>query len=276
MKKTIVGFLAAALVAPAAVFAYIDCRETVTGCTAAQLAEISSQPHLTLQDRIAALQQLVQMLVAQIAQIKAATTTPTSVCFVPTFDLYIGRDDSQTNGEVKKLQLWLKSEGYFPDAQGTGYYGEKTAEAVMKWQKAHGMDFVTLTSGVGKQTRAKMQEACKNATNATPKIKWIIENANPTITDDTDSRKYEQAISVDVTKESVTKRYSVGKALGCSDKKITKLWDGTPILGQVSCYYALSGVVFNAYERNGMIVIERHDDDASGYTSGKKTVVLEI
>lgn len=160
MKKTVVGFLGAAFLVPAATFAYIDCRETVTGCTAAQLAEISNQTHLTLQDRIAALQQLVQMLVAQIAQIKAGTTTPTSVCFVPTYNLYIGRTDAETNGEVSKLQAWLYATGYFPDAQGTGYYGEKTAAAVVKWQKAHGMDFVTLKSGVGPMTRSKIKEMC--------------------------------------------------------------------------------------------------------------------
>ncbi len=87
-------------------------------------------------------------------------------CFVPVYDLYIGRSDAQTNGEVTQLQMWLKNTGYFPDAQGTGYYGEKTAAAVMKWQKAHGMDFVTSKSGVGKQTRAKMKEVCLSATHA--------------------------------------------------------------------------------------------------------------
>lgn len=146
----------------------------------------------------------------------------------------------------------------------------------MKWQKAHGMDFVTLTSGVGKQTRAKMQEKCGVNSDATRKISWIIEKTNPSITDDNDYRKYEQTISVDVTKGGVTKRYSVGKAYGCKDTNTRTLADGTPVLGHVSCYYALSGVTFTAYDRSGKIVIERSEDDASGRTGGTKTIVLEI
>lgn len=120
-----------------------------------------------LQAQIVQLSQLLNQLLAQKNLVQPSTTPPSLAnCFVPTYDLYIGRTDADTNGEVKKLQLWLKAEGYFPDAQGTGYYGEKTAAAVMKWQKAHGMDFVTLTSGVGKQTRAKMQENCGKSVEA--------------------------------------------------------------------------------------------------------------
>lgn len=89
---------------------------------------------------------------------------PSAACSVPINDLYMGKTDAQTNGEVTKLQLFLAKEGMFAAPQTyspiTGYYGQLTAAAVMKWQKAHGMDFVTLTSGVGKQTRTKMQEAC--------------------------------------------------------------------------------------------------------------------
>jgi len=45
----------------------------------------------------------------------------------------------------------------------TGYYGSKTAVNVMEWQKAHGMDFVTLKSGVGPMTRSKMKTSCSSA-----------------------------------------------------------------------------------------------------------------
>ena len=43
-----------------------------------------------------------------------------------------------TNEEVKKLQLFLASQGYL-NADPTGKYGAKTKEAVIKFQKAKGL-----------------------------------------------------------------------------------------------------------------------------------------
>lgn len=79
--------------------------------------------------------------------------------------LVVGSTDASTNGEVTKLQQFLANSGFFGNLddqtglslQPTGYYGMKTAHAVMKWQKEQGMNFVTLTSGVGPMTRAKMK-----------------------------------------------------------------------------------------------------------------------
>lgn len=165
-KKVIssgIGFLL--VVSPLVAFGYTDCRDKGSwdDCSLSGLIEISQQTFLTIQDRTTALQKAVQKLLAQIGALKTAQQSSIS-CFVPTYDLYIGRTDAETNGEVKKLQLWLKAEGYFPDAQGTGFYGEKTAAAVVKWQKAHGMDFVTIKSGVGKMTRAKIAASCGQST----------------------------------------------------------------------------------------------------------------
>lgn len=66
--------------------------------------------------------------------------------------------------EVVKLQNFLIAEGYLASSYNIGYYGSLTADAVMRWQKAHGMDYVTLSSGVGPTTRLKM--ACQ--TNSGP------------------------------------------------------------------------------------------------------------
>lgn len=167
MKKLIVGFLAVAFFAPVVVFAFAihpDCTgDSVEICNAKSALGSIASPSGSQEEKINILQQVLAQLTAVLSNLLAKKGDPSTTqigCFVPTYDLYIGRTDAQTNGEVKKLQLWLKAEGYFPDAQGTGYYGEKTAAAVTKWQKAHGMDFVTTKSGVGKMTRAKMQEAC--------------------------------------------------------------------------------------------------------------------
>jgi len=109
------------------------------------------------------LQSQIQYLLRQLAVLKASLgggiITP-ATCLSLSYDLYIGKTDVTTNGEVSKLQNFLRIEGVYPEGQVTGYYGHLTAQAVMRWQKAHGMDFVTLKSGVGKMTRAKMQESC--------------------------------------------------------------------------------------------------------------------
>jgi len=127
-----------------------------------------ASPVLVSADVIDDLQARIQTLLAQITQLKAqmnvglghgAQTSP-SYCDVQLANnLMIGSTDARTNGEVTKLQQFLRSQGY-TDAQITGYYGNVTAGLVMRWQKAHGMDFVTLKSGVGPMTRAKINANC--------------------------------------------------------------------------------------------------------------------
>ena len=165
MKKGIIAVLLAVSMSPLVSFAYTDCRDigSPDACSVQDLVSISQKTFLSTEDRVSALQQALKMLTDKIAALKDPTPNPQregSICFVPAYDLYIGRTDAETNGEVSKLQLWLKGQGVLLDVQGTGYYGEKTAAAVVRWQKAHGMDFVTVKSGVGKMTRAKMHEAC--------------------------------------------------------------------------------------------------------------------
>ncbi len=105
------------------------------------------------------------------------TSGAISTCLDIQNDLYVGKDDSTTNGEVSKLQRLLISTGDYPGARVTGYYGSLTAQAVVRWQKGHGMDFVTKTSGVGKMTRAKL--SCSNMTVAAPIISSITPASGP-------------------------------------------------------------------------------------------------
>ncbi|MBI5469930.1 peptidoglycan-binding protein [Candidatus Kaiserbacteria bacterium] len=111
--------------------------------------------------QITALQAQIQALLAQIAAMKTApaNTTRAGVCPALTRNLIIGSTDSLHDDEVLQLQLFLTDQGVYR-GPATGYYGNLTAAAVMKWQLAHGMDFVTLKSGVGKMTRAKIRESC--------------------------------------------------------------------------------------------------------------------
>lgn len=123
-----------------------------------------AQTSVSVQSQIDALLKQITQLQAQIAALRGQSTTPatgTSSCLNLNNALVIGSTDAATNGEVSKLQNFLIAAGMYPEARITGYYGTLTAQAVVRWQKAHGMDFVTLTSGVGPMTRGKM--ACVNA-----------------------------------------------------------------------------------------------------------------
>ncbi len=114
-----------------------------------------------LEAQIAQLSKVLNQLSAQKSAAQASAP-----CFVPTFDLSVGRTDAQTNGQVTQLQLWLKAEG-FSDVPGTGYYGQKTAAAVVKWQKSHGLQAV---GRVGPQTRAKIAQLCSASAPQESKI----------------------------------------------------------------------------------------------------------
>ena len=131
-------------------------------------------------DPIAELQSQIQEMQARLAQLIAAKNqqvSNTGACLSLNNALIIGSTDATTNGEVSKLQRFLISEGVYPEALVTGYYGNLTAQAVMRWQKAHGMDFVTLKSGVGPMTRAKMREGCSTKSTCGLSITTPVPNA---------------------------------------------------------------------------------------------------
>lgn len=249
---------------------------------AAALTEAQIQAILSLLTSFGADSAVVANVNATLHGQASNPTSPTPPPLYPscsglTRDLYIGKDDASTNGEVSQLQQFLIREGVYPEARVTGYYGTLTAQAVVRWQKAHGMDFVTPTSGVGTMTRSKMRERCGSPNTRVEKVNWIIEMTDPTIMDANDPKKYQQTITAEITfADTSTKRYSVGTAYGCTDSKVVATQGSKKTLGHVNCYMAASGTGFIAYQENGRFIVERWDDDASGRTSGKKTNVLEL
>src|SRR3989344_6823903 len=59
-----------------------------------------------------------------------------SVSGVPTRTLYRGLRDQNTNGEVTKLQQFLKSQSnVYPEGLVTGFFGALTEQAVQRFQK---------------------------------------------------------------------------------------------------------------------------------------------
>ncbi|OGG83493.1 hypothetical protein A3A42_04710 [Candidatus Kaiserbacteria bacterium RIFCSPLOWO2_01_FULL_55_25] len=121
----------------------------------------TTDPIAELRIRIAELQEQLAKLMAQSnSNIGHGAQGEPDYCHMPfAHNLMIGSTDARTDGEVTRLQQFLQSQGY-TEAQVTGYYGHITAGLVMRWQKAHGMGFVTLKSGVGPMTRGKIHEAC--------------------------------------------------------------------------------------------------------------------
>ncbi len=303
MNRKVTVLLSVTFVAlSVSVFAYTSCRDTTTGCTFEQLVQLNKDAvslGLATSERVAIKQEMVTKLTTEIKQLTSSgstnggTNTSTATCVDLNNSLVIGSTDATTNGEVSKLQKFIgeykvkKLYTIAPNNQSgasaedlqpvSGYYGAKTAANVMEWQKDNGMDYVTPASGVGPTTRGKMKCGSMNPPSSTvQKINWIIEKANPNITDDNDYRKSEQAISVDVTfADNVTRHYKVGNAYGCTGSTTQSTENGKTIYGKVSCYFALSGVSFTMYLQNGRYSIDRGDESAKD-GSVKITNILKI
>jgi peptidoglycan hydrolase-like protein with peptidoglycan-binding domain len=178
---------------------------------------------------------------------------PRNYCLELKNNLWKGRNDKESNGEVSKLQNFLLKQGYFKFIID-GYFGDKTATAVFNFQKDNGMNFVTLKSGVGPQTRAILSSCYR------PLVNWKIELANPSITDENDYKKYEQKISIQPIygDGSTPPLEFVAKAYGCNVVKqnewsryVKTRTDGAILSGVVNCYFALSGNTFTAFLSKG-------------------------
>ncbi len=130
--------------------------------------------------------------------------------------------------------------------------------------------------GGGTYFVVQQKSASQTTSQTVQKINWSIEKANPNITDDSDYRKSEQAISVDATfSDNTTKRYNLGTAYGCTGSTVQSAENGKIVLGKINCYFSLTGVGFVAYTQNGKFVVERNDESAKD-GSIKTTVLLQI
>lgn len=288
---------------PVTALGYVSCRDSINGCTAEQLLELSTASFIDKSERLIILQELITKLTAQLMTLKQSTAasagTPATRCLDLSTNLVPGATDTTTDGAVSKLQQFLREQGHYPNGQITGYYGPLTAEAVVRWQKAHGMDFVTTKSGVGQMTREKMR--CRPASKETTetedpatirKIDWEIEPVNPYITDENNPKKYEQMVTLNVTYASTTKGYRLGTVYGSYKGSYEEyIWQdvivrGKNVLGIVYLGNTPTGVetTFTVYrdvwQENGVyrsrLWVEKHEDDAPGQTSGKTTIVLEL
>src|SRR3989344_5337789 len=185
-RKLAILFSAVLITLPVSALAFTSCRDTDKGCTLEQLVQLNNDAvslGLATSERIAIMQEMIAKLTTLIGQLQTGSAgTPSAssaTCLELNNALVIGSTDATTNGEVSKLQNFLIAAGVYPEALVTGYYGTLTAQAVVRWEKAHGMDFVTLTSGVGPMTRAKMACGQKVAQCSTYDSKPVITSITP-------------------------------------------------------------------------------------------------
>jgi PKD repeat protein len=139
-----------------------------------------------LRTQIASLLQMVMSLQQQLAQTTggSAVTDLASQsleqCEDFTYNLYLGKRDAQTNGEVSKLQRFLTKTGDYNNII-SGYFGPATERGVQSWQRKHnvvssGTPDSTGYGVVGPITRKNMRcsvlstEVVKNFLIATPQL----------------------------------------------------------------------------------------------------------
>lgn len=85
-------------------------------------------------------------------------SVPSPSCVALTNNLYIYSNDYYTGGQVSQLQRFLQAQGYYTYGSVTGFFGPLTYNAVVSYQRAHG---ISGTGYVGPYTRASIQrESC--------------------------------------------------------------------------------------------------------------------
>lgn len=67
------------------------------------------------------------------------TSSNTNSCIRLTQEMWAGHSDSNTNGEVTKLQNFLVAQGILASSAPRGYYGQQTATAVEQYQLKYGV-----------------------------------------------------------------------------------------------------------------------------------------
>lgn len=126
----------------------------------------SAQSSTAQSEQIKTLLALIQQLQAQLAQIQGGSSN-TGQCIQLSRALFLGVSDSETSGEVSKLQDFLTKTGHYTYGKSTGYFGPATQTAVQAWQKTNGVvsSGAPETTGygvTGPSTRSAMAKACSS------------------------------------------------------------------------------------------------------------------
>lgn len=153
MKKHII-FALCLLIAGA--FAYPSL--TVAGTTVSTTKDYSSYS-------IAELEALIVKLQKQLEEMKKG-----SECFVSDRDLSLGDGDQDgLNGDIQRLQDFLREKGYFTVKKSTGYFGKITRASLINFQRDAG---IPQSGEFDAGTRAKIQTLrCAKVVRVENKVK---------------------------------------------------------------------------------------------------------
>lgn len=169
---------------------------TILACT---LLVVGFTPTATAAANTAQLAQIqtllntISQLQAQLARLQGGGSASTN-CTELSRSLFLGSSDSNSAGQVSKLQRFLTDTEHYSYGELTGYYGPATQRAVQAWQAANGVvssgDPETTGYGVvGPSTRSAMARNC--ATVTTPAAVPVVEKeslATLTIQDYSESK----------------------------------------------------------------------------------------
>ena len=253
-------------------FAYVDCRENTNGCSIEQLVSLCQSAPTSNEDKVSACKSAINKINEKIQLMSSSnsdtfvwnistvsspdsgtSTMQTYSCLELKNNLQKGKFDSDTNGEVSKLQKFLKEQGYLSAQAPTGYYGQLTAEAVYRYQKeVLGWNWTNVTSGVGKMTRdAISKQKC---------LKPSTSSYNP----------LKQRITLIANIVGLpTKKVEFDVYNNCSvknDYPMNLPVTSNVMLPALDCYQALSGETYAIFKESGHYIIKRAQEDASGLT----------
>lgn len=94
---------------------------------------------------------------------KAESIVAPTTCYSFNKGFGRGASDARYQNAITQLQRFLSSVGYFDsNLVGSGYFGPRTHEAVVRFQKAYG---ISPTGFVGPLTRGEIQRHCGTPTN---------------------------------------------------------------------------------------------------------------
>ena len=151
-------------------------------------APVKAQGSTAQSEQIKTLLALIQQLQAQLAQMQGSSSV--SQCLTLSRALYLGVSDSETAGEVSKLQQFLTKTGHYTYGKPTGYFGPATQMAVQAWQKANsvvsnGSPETTGFGVTGPSTRGAMARSCtsNSLNNQSPVNNGESTKTNPPIAD---------------------------------------------------------------------------------------------
>jgi PKD repeat protein len=144
-NKVFVVFITLAILASGLAFA-----QTASAITLGELVELFIALGVIAPDKIDAARSIIEK-----------ESQPTSSCLSLSYNHYLGRNDSETGGEVSKLQRYLQKMGDYTYGEITGYFGPVTQSAVQRWQArsnvvSSGSPETTGYGVVGPRTRSAM------------------------------------------------------------------------------------------------------------------------